>query len=270
LRIVLAAEVVGQHEPAVALHEEQPLRLRYDGQRIAQLVDVARKHRREVGVDQRRFRAAHELDQRLDLVGGGHLAQTGLAGEGGDAALVFRVAVAVQQADCNGGNAVADTLRQGTGQRLLLQRHEHLSLGRHSLVCFDHAAMERCRLHDIERENIRPVLVADGEAVGESFGDDQRGRPAAAFEQRIRRHGRSHLDGRDRNHRTAVRAPSLQHLSNAFRGGVGVALRIFREQLGGLELAIRSQCNDIGKRAAPIDPELPAVEIGHRNACDNA
>ena len=64
--------------------------------------------------------------------------------------------------------------------------------------------------------------------------------------------------GRDR--RARLQRPSS--CADAVHGGVAVALRILRQQLVRDERAVGPAGDDVGERAAAVDPELPAGGAG--------
>ena len=48
-----------------------------------------------------------------------------------------------------------------------------------------------------------------------------------------------------------------QQVADPLKGGILVGLGIFGQKLVGMKRAVRRPANDIGKGAAPVDPELP-------------
>ncbi len=46
---------------------------------------------------------------------------------------------------------------------------------------------------------------------------------------------------------------------NAGDRGIAIGFRVLGQQLAGVQAAIRIAADDIGKRAAAIDPEIPAL-----------
>ena len=61
-----------------------------------------------------------------------------------------------------------------------------------ALIRFDHGGIEHVRQLDLEREQFRPVLIADAELVARSRACDEHDALALAFEQRIGRDRRAH------------------------------------------------------------------------------
>jgi hypothetical protein len=84
------------------------------------------------------------------------------------------------------------------------------------------------------------------------LGDDQYGRRALSFEQGVRRHRRTHLDGFNSG-------ISGHDAPNALGGGVGVLAGVLRQQLSSLNTTIRAQRHHVGECSAPINPELPFI-----------
>ena len=48
--------------------------------------------------------------------------------------------------------------------------------------------------------------------------------------------------------------------ADALHGGILVSLGILGQHLAGMQHAVRIAPDDIGKRAAPVDPEIPASD----------
>ena len=251
---ILALEAPRVGEAAVRLHEHQP--------GIADLVgdpaDIAAQDRREVGVDHRGVAAPHQLHQRADLVADRDLGETDVAAQGGDLPFVVGIAIAVHEQDGDraiaGAERIADVLF-GAGK---VERRLDRAVGHHPLVDLDDPAVEQFRQHDIAREQARADLVGDAQSVGKAPGDDQQGALALAFEQRVGRDGRAHLHGVDPAGRDRLAGRQAEHVANALDRGVGIALRVFRQQLVRRQPPVRRLGHHVGEGAAPVDPELPA------------
>ena len=98
---------------------------------------------------------------------------------------------------------------------------EHAALRVDALDGADDAHVQHLRQHDVEREDVGPLLAADANRVLEPGRDHEHGRLAAPLEQRVRRDGRAHLDGRDAalgrpaRRRAAARCRRRPHRRNA-------------------------------------------------------
>jgi hypothetical protein len=154
---------------------------------------VSLQDRREVGVDDRRIAAAHELDQRRDLVAHRDLRKADLARERGHALLVFGVTVGVHEHDRDCVDSASERgrkLRPDGGEiRLLLDR----AIGAHTFVDLNHALVDHFRLDDVASKNFGPRLIADPKRVAESLGDEEECAFPLALEQRVGRNRGAHL-----------------------------------------------------------------------------
>ena len=181
-----------------------------------------------------------------------------------EAQFVRGVGPAVQAGDGAAGEARGERFLQfGTGERLV-QRDQNLTLGSNPLPRFDHAGGQLMRLYNVPREDIGPRLIPDLQQVAEALGQHHRGRRALALQQRIGGHRCAHLHGRD------IPATILgEDRANSLNRCVVVTAGVLGQQLARQQAAVRRTCNYIGKRAAAIDPEMPAIHrltVGSRNA----
>ena len=161
---VLALEHVRVDEAAARLHEHQP----HVAQRVRHPVDVAPQDRREVGVDHRGVAAADELHQRRDLVADRDLAEADVARELGKRRLVGVMAVAVHQHDRERAQAAGEGGAEIGARALEVERAQHRAIGADALVDLDHLGVEQLGQHDVAREDVRAVLVADPERIAEA------------------------------------------------------------------------------------------------------
>ena len=137
-----------------------------------------------------------------------------------------------------------------------VERLEHSPVRVDALGGADDARVQHLRQPDVEREDVGPLLAADPNGILESRRDDEQRRLAAPLEQRVRRDRRAHLDGRDAA--LALGRRGEQPL-DAGDGRVLVTPRIDGQELQRLELAGRRSRDDVGERAAAVDPEFPAA-----------
>ena len=97
--------------------------------------------------------------------------------------------------------------------------------------------------------------------VTNGMRDHQDRRFALALEQGVGRDRRAHLDrsnALDRDRRGRVAA---EQMPNAGNGSVAVQIGVVRQQLVRDERTIGTKGDDVGERAAAIDPELPLSRL---------
>ena len=256
---VLAAEARRVGQPAVGLHEQQPdvLQLGRD------LGHVALQDGRQVGVHHRGVAPGDQLHQRAGPVRLRHLGEAGRAGEVADPRLVLRVAVAVH-ADHGGGPVpVLAGPGQLRGESGLVERGEDLAASGDPLVRLDDAVVEHLGEQDAAVEDPRPVLVGDAQRVAEAPGDDQDGGLALPLQQGVGGDGGAEPDRADLAGRDVLTRLQAEQLPDAGHRGVFVGFRAVGEQLAGDQPAVRAAGHDVGERAAPVDPEFPALLVVH-------
>jgi hypothetical protein len=125
-----------------------------------------------------------------------------------------RLEIAVEKTDRGGLDAVGHQPRGRLRQAVERQRPHHRAVRRQPFVDLHHRPVERPRLDHHQREQVRPLLRADLEQVGEAAGDEQRHRGAAPLEERVgapgggqpQRHRRQRLPRRRPGHQ-----PRRQH-----------------------------------------------------------
>ncbi len=166
----------------------------------------------------------------------GHKAQARRLGQPPGGKLVGRVQVGMQEGDGDRGEALAGGARESGGKGWLVQRPDHLALGVQAFVGLDHAGVQRLGLPDIQREQVRPRLVADQEGVGESAGGHQQGARALALQEGVGGDRGAHLDGGDPVGGERRSGPGAQQPAHGLDRGVLIGRR-GREQLGGPQLA---------------------------------
>jgi hypothetical protein len=130
-------------------------------------------------------------------------------------------------------------------------------VGAHPLVDLDDPLVNLLGQEDFLGKNVGPGLVGDLERVAETLGDQQKDPIALALQQRIGGDRGAHLDFADalRGHRLARR--DAQQVADALDGGVAVGLRILRQQLARVQASLGIATDNVGERAAAIDPEIP-------------
>ncbi len=192
---------------------------------------------------------------------GGHLVETKLAREFGDALLVVAVAVGVHQHDCDGDDAVFFGADQFGAHRLEIERTFDSAIGTHAFIDLDHALVQHVRLDDMLGKDLRPRLVADAQRVAKALGDEKQRPVALAFKERIGRNRGAHFDRGDASTRYRIPRREPKKVPDAVHRRVPIGFRILRKQLVGKERAIRTPPDHIGEGTAAIDPEFPTC--GH-------
>jgi len=132
-----------------------------------------------------------------------------------------------------------------------------------ALARLDHRGIQARRQHYAPREDVGSILVTDAQRIAEAGGGHQHHRLAGAREQRVGGDGGTHLH---RCHRARLCA----RLENrARRAETRIARRAAgarRKHLANVQLASGREADDIRKRTAAIDPELPARRRPRRAA----
>jgi hypothetical protein len=125
-----------------------------------------------------------------------------------------------------------------------------------SLDLFD-CSVERCWLADLEVEDARASLRADGEQIGETSIDNEQGSSALALQKRVGRDGGAHLDCRDGSRGDRRPRRQAKGETNSGDSRVGVLLRVVAKEFEGRQAPVRSAGHDVRESPTPIDPELP-------------
>jgi hypothetical protein len=255
---VLALEAARLRQAARRLHELEPhaRHLRRDR------VDVAAEDRRQVRVDHRGVASSDELHQRARPVRDADLREPRVGGERRGAGLVLGPPPAVHEDDGDAREAARAGRGELPGERWLVEGPDDVAQRADPLVGLDDSAVEQFRQDDPPVEEARPVLVGDAERVAEALGDDQQRRLALALEQRVGGDGGAHLHRLDAVGRHRFVAAQPEEPADAGDRGVAVLLGVLGEELGRDERAVGAATDDVGERAAAVDPELPAADRG--------
>ncbi len=131
------------------------------------------------------------------------------------------------------------------------------AIGGHPLVDLDDAVVQQVGQDDVPVEDAGAVLVADPQRVPETLRHHERGRLAGTFEKGVGGNGRAHPYGLDPFGRNGLVGTETEELTDAGHGRVGVSRGIVRQQLVRAQRPVWSPRDDVGERAAPVDPELP-------------
>ncbi len=253
---VLAAKSLGLRQSTVALHEKEAA----VSEPRPEPLHVILHDRRQVGIDNRGITATDNLDQRRYLVRHRNVLKSHLPCDGRRAFLVPRIPIPMHENDGYGAEIGAERPRQAVSQVLLIQLLDDLALGTDPLTRFEDFFVRQFREHDVPGEKIRPLLISDAQGITETACNNEQGWLAGALEQRIGRHRAPHAH---RGDSPKVKSAGLDHQDapDSFEGGVFVPVRIFGQQFPAYEATAGSVCNDIGKRATTVDPELPFREV---------
>ena len=189
-------------QAAVALHQAETRARIERAQLLLQRAQVAAQRQCEVGIEHRGVAARDVAHQRRQLVRHRYLLEPERSCAPGGEALVLRVPPAVQEHDGDRAASGAARARQVGAQARGVERREHRAVRIDALVRLDDARIQPLRQHDVTREDVGAVLVADAQAVGEARRGHQHHRLAGAGEQRVGGDRGADLHRRDR--RTAA------------------------------------------------------------------
>ena len=242
-------------EAAVRLHEFQ---LDATGQGGGDLFGITPHRRRQRGVEHGGFGARHELDQRAGLMRQADLGETGGAREYAGGELVHRIFPGVQKGDGAGAEAAGTRDGKRPSQAGFVERLQNGASDRDAFARFDNTIMQRRRLADVEREDVRPRLVADFQCIAEAGRGDQHDGFSGMSQQGVGADGSAHLHPIDRVRRQRLPGLQSEQVANACNCRIGIAFRRLGQQLGLDQPALRRSRDDVGERAAAINPELPA------------
>ena len=133
------------------------------------------------------------------------------------------------------------------------------AVGRQPPGHLQHAHLQGSRPLDPQGKDVRPVLIADGQQIGEALIDQQQHRCAAVLQQGIGGHGsaESHLADQAGGNRRLRR--QTQQLTDRVHSRIPRALRLNRQHLAHHQLPSGRQADHIGEGAAAVDPEPPAA-----------
>ena len=161
----------------------------------------------------------------------------------------------MRQRDGYGFDARRSRRHERAAQRRFVQRQQHLPLGVHALGNLDNVPVQRGRAMDGAREDVGPILVPDQQRVAHALRGDQQRRRARALEQGVGG------DGRSESHRShapaAGSAVPFEQPVDAAQGRIGRPMRVPRQDLAGVQRAIRRGADHVGERAAAIHGERP-------------
>ena len=242
------------------MHEGQ----RHSSELFADPIDIAAQHRREVGVHHRCACSRNQPKQRADLMAGRDMGKPSRAGKFGDAGFGIGEFPGMDQRDGAGFKATRLLGLERIQQRRLIEHIDHIAACRNPSRDLKNISIKRGRQLHIQREKIRPRLVADAQQIGIAPINQQQHPRALALQQGVGRDGcaKPHLGDDLRRNRCV--ASQTQHRANTRRGSIPVSLRVFTQQLVRANGAIGRARHNIGERPTPVDPEMPACHrVGH-------
>jgi hypothetical protein len=147
---------------------------------------------------------------------------------------------------------------EGITRRYGIDRLDLGPLRCHAAGTLEHALVKRCRQVNIEVEEPRSRLRADFEQIREPAIHNQERARAFALKERVGCNRRSHFNDINGSGRNALAQLEAEDAFDSGDRGVRVTFRMLAQELERLHRAVRGYRHDVGKRAAAVDPELPA------------
>jgi hypothetical protein len=169
----------------------------------------------------------------------------------------------VGQRNRHGGIALRPRRAQIGQDFGFVQRRHGMAVAVDPPAHFQHALVQRSGLADRQVEQVGTGLVADRQQIGKAAIHHQQRARALAFEQGVGGHGRAHLHFIDRPGRPGFVGAQAQDLADAGNRGIGIALQVFAQQLGRGKPSLGRARDNVGERAATIDPEPPSAHAAH-------
>ena len=182
----------------------------------------------------------------------------------GERLLVRRETIAVHQHDRDRADSRLVRVAQRGLRRRDIERPHHLPARTDALVDLDHALVEKRRQIDPAHEQFRAILIADPQRIRKAARDDERGPLAFTLQQCVGGDCRAHFHGTDRAGRDRRARREPEQLANAVDGSVAIAFRVLGQQLARRKRPVGPARDDVGERAAAVDPEFPAAGGGGR------
>jgi hypothetical protein len=191
-------------------------------------------------------------------MGGADLSEANLPGDAPGRRLVGGEAVTVHEDNGDAAQAAAMGGSQLVSQMLLVERKDDLALRGDAFARLDDGAVQQLGQDDVAVEQPRPVLVGDAQRVAKAARRHQQRRFALAFQQRVGRHRGTHLHAFDALGRDRLARLQAEQVADARHCGISVLLGIVGEELVRDQGPVGPSADNIGERAATVDPELPA------------
>ncbi len=141
-----------------------------------------------------------------------------------------------------------------------IQRFDLVAIDADTAGDFHHLFIQHRRQGDGEIEQPRPRLVADPQRIGKAAVHHQQRAFALALQQRVGGDGGAHLHRLHHAGWDRCIERNAEYGLDAGDGGVAVATGVLAQQLVGGQMSVRMARDDVGERAAAVDPELPLAE----------
>src|SRR6185503_19991176 len=168
---VLAVDLLRIGESARRLHELQ-LHAR---QLRSNQVHVAAEYRRQVRIDDSRIAARHQLHQRADLMRDRNLHEADASRELCQLQLVLMETIAVQQRNRARSDAAIECRAQLPLRLLQIERTNDVAVRAHAFVDLDDLLVQHRWQLDVPHEQLRTMLIANAQCIGEAAGDGENG-----------------------------------------------------------------------------------------------
>ena len=263
---ILALKQIGCGETARRHHEHDARAGALDVQLIGYLRNIAAKNRRQIGIDDRGVATTDQLDQWRNFMADGDLLEAETARNASNFSLMCREFISMHERDGDGFVALFLQCSQYGFRLGGIERRFNRAVCLNAFVQFHDLFIKRFRLDDLGRKDVLALLIANAQRIAKTLGGDK-GQPLAlALEKRIGRDRRSHANFADNSGGNRFAGPEAKMQANAVNGGILIGRRIFGENLACMELALRISPDDVRKRTAAVDPEVPysASRSAHR------
>ncbi len=215
---------------------------------------VMSQHRAHVGIGNCGVPSQHKVLQPAQLMRYRHMVEADSKSDVSQLRLMLIKAIRMQQANRQAAlTGIKQPLEDGFCL-CLVQWLQHCAVCIDPFIDLDHPAVQRFRPDDMQRKNVRPRLVANDQCIGHALCGDEYWRFTPMLQQCVGCHRSAHANGIDTRIRMIV-----QRAAHGFGRGVLVLRRVLRQQFAYGKPAVRITCDDVGKRPAPINPELPVL-----------
>ena len=254
---ILALKPRGLGQAAIGLHEQKPARCPIKIKGAVDLRHIAPQNGGQIGIGHGGVTARHQPGQTADAVAGGNLGKAFVCRKGSHPRLVVGVDMGMQEGDGHGPKPAGISPAQGRAGGRLVKRRNLGPLGVKTPRNLIDRLVQQVGAADVQIEQGGARLRSDPQKIAEPFGDQQQNPFAPAFQQGVGGNRGAHFDGGNGPGRQVIVRTQPKTVANALHGGIGIAFRIFGQQLAGFKRSVRPPRHDIGESAAPVDPEFP-------------
>ena len=172
---VLAREILWRHQATTAGHQRQPTAR---AQGPLDLGHVVLQDRVQVSVQHRGAGSRNKLDQRRTAMRQADVREPALPRHGLDLQFVLRITIGMQQTHAQRLDARGSQTLQSPAGRGKVQGLQFGPIGRHPSVDFHRHFTQRWRLLHRQGKQVRPLLVANPQRIGQApRGHQSRARP---------------------------------------------------------------------------------------------